>query len=123
MTPAELLARLTGLAVAIAGVALVWGGFFVPTAGAPGFALLARGVLIDIVVAAGFVGIGFLLAGLAVFVGRGRSLAVTVGGVVLVAAVALVALGTSSTQSVLAVSLLAFALFFAGASVDGRETA
>jgi len=120
MSPAEFLARLTGLLVVVAGVVLAWGGFLVPTGGASGIALLARGAIANLSVAAGITGIGFLVAGLAVLIGRGRSIAVSVGGVVLVAAVALLAVGTNSPQSVLGVGVVALVLLFAGSSIGDR---
>ncbi|RLM90981.1 hypothetical protein D3D02_04270 [Halobellus sp. Atlit-38R] len=123
MSPADLLARLAGLLVAVVGGVLVLGGFFVPTAGAPGIALLARGAILNVVVAGGAAGVAFLLAGLAVLVDRGRALAVSVGGIVLVAAVALLAVGTNSTQSVLGVGLVALVLLLAGSSVGSGAAA
>jgi len=123
MSPADLLARLAGLLVAAVGGVLVWGGLFVPTAGAPGIALLARGAVLNVVVAGGVAGVAFVLAGLAVLVDRGRALAVSVGGIVLVAAVALLAVGTNSTQSVLGVGAAALVLLLAGSSVGGGAAA
>ncbi|WP_256288578.1 hypothetical protein [Halobellus inordinatus] len=123
MSPADLLARLAGLSVAVVGGVLVLGGFFVPTAGAPGIALLARGAVLNVVVAGGVAGVAFVLAGLAVLVDRGRALAVSVGGVVLVAAVALLAVGTNSTQSVLGVGLVALVLLLVGSSVGSGAAA
>ena len=120
MSPTDFLARLTGLLVVVAGVVLVWGGLLVPTGGAPGIGLLARGAIPNLSVAAGITGIGFLVAGLAVLIGRGRSIAVSVGGVVLVAAVALLAVGTNSAQSVLGVGVVALVLLFAGSSIGDR---
>jgi len=123
MSPADLLVRLAGLLVAAVGGVLVLGGFVVPTAGAPGIALLARGAVLNVVVAGGVAGVAFVLAGLAVLVDRGRALAVSVGGIVLVAAVALLAVGTNSTQSVLGVGLVALVLLFAGSSVGSGAAA
>ncbi|WP_256546095.1 hypothetical protein [Halobellus inordinatus] len=123
MSPADLLARLAGLLVAVVGGVLVLGGFFVPTAGAPGIALLARGAVLNVVVAGGVAGVAFVLAGLGVLVDRGRALAVSVGGVVLVAAVALLAVGTNSTQSVLGVGLVALVLLLVGSSVGSDAAA
>ncbi|MFA1609668.1 hypothetical protein [Halobellus rubicundus] len=119
MTPAELLARLVGLLVAAAGAALAYGGLLVPIAGAPGVAPLARGAVANLVVAGGLAGLGFLAAGLAVVVDRGRPLAVSVGGLVLVAVVALLAVGTDSSQTVLGVGVVAAATLLAGASIEG----
>lgn len=123
MSPADLLARLAGLFVAVVGGVLVLGGFFVPTAGAPGIALLARGAVLNVVVAGGVAGVAFVLAGLGVLVDRGRALAVSVGGIVLVAAVALLAVGTNSTQSVLGVGLVALVLLLVGSSVGSGAAA
>jgi len=120
MSPAEFLARLTGLLVVVAGVVLAWGGFLVPTGGASGIALLARGTTTNLVVAGGVTGLGLLVAGLAILLDRGRSIAVSVGGVVLVAAVVLLALGTNSPQSVLGVGVVALVVLFAGVSIGGR---
>ncbi|WP_435183966.1 hypothetical protein [Halobellus sp. EA9] len=120
MTPAELLARLVGLLVAAAGAALAWGGLFAPIAGTRGVDLLARGAVANLVVAGGLAGLGFLAAGLAVVVDRGRPLAVSVGGLVLVAVVALLAVGTDSSQAVLGVGVVAAATLLAGASIEGR---
>ncbi|MFD1598576.1 hypothetical protein [Halobellus rarus] len=123
MSPSEFLTRLVGLLVAVAGGVLAWGGFLVPVAGARGVDLLARGAVADIVVAGGFAGIAFVAAGVAVLIDRGRALAVSVGGVVLVAAVVLLVVGTDSTTSVLGVGVVALGLLFAGASPGGRSTA
>jgi hypothetical protein len=123
MSPSEFLARIVGLLVAVAGVVLAWGGFFVPTAGASGLDLLARGAVANIVVAGGVTGVGFVVAGVAVVLDRGRSLAVTVGGVVLVVALGLLAVGTNSTGSVLGVGGVALVLLLTGASIGGRAAA
>ncbi|RLM56706.1 hypothetical protein DVK02_09450 [Halobellus sp. Atlit-31R] len=123
MSPAEFLVRLAGLLVAVVGAALALGGFLVPTAGAPGAALLARGTVVHIVVAGGVAGLGLLVAGLAVLVDRGRALAVSVGGLVAVAAVVALAVGTNSTGSVLGVGGVALALVLAGSSIGARGTA
>lgn len=123
MSPSEFLTRLVGLLVAVAGGVLAWGGFLVPVAGARGVDLIARGAVANIVVAGGFAGIAFVAAGVAVLIDRGRALAVSVGGVVLVAAVVLLVVGTDSTTSVLGAAAVAIGALFAGASVGGRSTA
>lgn len=120
---ARLAGRLVGFAVVLVGAVLVWGGFFVPIAGATGLALLIRGSVLNVVVAAGLAGLGLTLAGLAVAAGRGRALGVSVGGLVAGAAVALLVVGTNSTQSVLLVGGVGCCLLLAAASVGDRDAA
>jgi len=122
MSPSEFLTRLTGLLVAVAGGVLAWGGFLVPVAGARGVDLIARGAVANTVVAGGFAGIAFVAAGVAVLIDRGRALAVSVGGGVLVTVAVLLAVGTQSTQGVLGVGVVAIGLMLAGASVGGPST-
>ncbi|MDS0297203.1 hypothetical protein NDI76_00415 [Halogeometricum sp. S1BR25-6] len=117
----RLVARLAGLAVAVVGAVLVGGGFFARVAGGTGLALLVRGNPLNILVAAGLCGLGFLVGGLAVAAGRGRALGISVGGVVAFAAVALLAVGTNSTQSVVLVGCTGLCLLFAAASVGRRD--
>jgi len=146
MTPADLFARLVGLVVAVAGGVLAWGGLLVPLAsldGARGVDLLARGAVANVAAAAALAGVGFVIAGVAVLVDRGRSVAVSVGGAVLVATVVLLALGIDSgfgasapvggggtagvigvdgagVFAALGVGALALAVVLAGASIGGR---
>ncbi|WP_336024102.1 hypothetical protein [Halobellus salinisoli] len=136
MSPADFLARLVGFAGALAGGALVWGGLFVPLAvadGARGVDLLARGAVANVAVAGAVVGIGFLIAGLAVLVDRGRTVAVSVGGVVLVAVAALLAFGVDvgvgtptaagdvGVFGALGVGTVGLALVLAGARIGHRS--
>ncbi|WP_049985632.1 hypothetical protein [Halobellus rufus] len=135
MTPADLLSRLVGLAAGLAGVVLAWVGLFVPLAvvdGARGVDLLARGAVANVAVAGAVVGIGFLLAGSAVALDRGRTLAVSVGGVALAAVAALLAVGVDpgtvpptaadgvGVFGALGVGTVALALVLAGARIGNR---
>jgi hypothetical protein len=117
MTPPAFVARLVGLLVAVAGGVLAWAGLLAPTAGAPGVELLARG---DPGTVVGIVGVALLLAGVAVLVDRGRSIAVSIGGIALVAAVVLVAVGSHPPASALGIGAVAVAVLLAGASIGGR---
>ena len=64
----------------------------------------------------------FVLAGLAVLGGVGRSVAVSVGGVAAVGVLALLAMGTASPGVVLGVGAAGIALLLAGAATGGRAT-
>ncbi|WP_144904895.1 hypothetical protein [Halobellus captivus] len=136
MSPADLLARLVGLAVAIAGGALAWVSLFAPLAfrdGARGVDLLASGAVVSVASAGALVGAVFVLGGVAVLLGRGRSLAVSVGGVVLVCVVAVLALGVDGALGqpvaaggvgnvgILGVGIVALGLLFAGAWIGDRS--
>ncbi|MFC6873959.1 hypothetical protein [Halobellus marinus] len=119
MSPVELAARLIGLLVALAGGVLAWAGLRAFTAAFRGVELFARG---DVGTVVGAVGVGLLLAGVAVLVDRGRSVAVSVGGAALVAAVLLVVIDTPATVSVLGMGAVSAAALLAGASI-GRSRA
>ena len=140
MTPADLLARLVGLVIAVAGGVLAWGGLLVPLAsldGARGVDLLVLGAVANVAVAAALVGFGLAIAGLAALVNWGRSVAVSVGGLVLVAVVVVLALGvdtgfdapgpgadpTVGVFVALGVGVLALCAVLAGAAIDGPDRA
>ncbi|MFB6089636.1 MAG: hypothetical protein ABEJ97_01135 [Halobellus sp.] len=122
MTPTEAASRLVGLLVALAGAALAWGGLFAPIAGTRGVDLLARGAVVNPPVLVGAVGVALVLAGLAVLLDRGRPLAVSVGGLVLVAVVALLVIGAGATPEVVGLGAVAVAALLAGASIGVRPT-
>ena len=114
----DLAARLTGLVVAVAGAALVGRGLLVaPPSGFPGIGVVGPASLTPAVVGTVAVGAAFAIAGLAVLVGRGRALAVSVGGALTVAAVVGLAIGAGSPAGVLAVAVVSLALLLSGASV------
>jgi hypothetical protein len=117
MRYSELSARLVGLLVAVAGAVVTWRGLLATAAdGAPGIELLARGTVTGLV---GVVGLVFIAAGFAVLVDRGRSLAVSVGGLGIAVAVVLLSIGAGSTAGVLGVGVIALTLLLSGASIGG----
>ena len=114
----DLVARLTGLAVAAAGAALVGRGLLVaPPSGVSGIGVVGPASLTPTIVGTVAVGAAFAVAGLAVLVGRGRALAVSVGSALAAAAVVGLAVGAGPPGGVLAVAAVALALLFSGASV------
>jgi len=113
----DLLARFTGLAVAAAGAALAGRGLLVaPPAGVSGIGIVGPAGLTPLRVAAAVAGIAFVVAGLGVLAGRGRSVAVSVGGVLVAAVVVGRATGVGSSAGVLGVGAVALALLLSGAS-------
>ncbi|GGJ12338.1 hypothetical protein GCM10008995_22770 [Halobellus salinus] len=120
MRYADFLARITGLCVAVAGTALVGREFLV---GIPGgireVAVAAPGSLSAPGVATVGIGAAFVAAGLAVLAGRWRWVAVSVGGVAAVVAVASLAVGIGSSAAVVGVGVAGLALLFAGAASGG----
>ncbi|MFB6250541.1 MAG: hypothetical protein ABEI27_02445 [Halobellus sp.] len=118
MSPTDLVARFVGLLIAVAGGFLAWSGLLAPTTGAPDVELLARG---DVGTVVGILGVAFVLAGAAVFVDRGRPIVVSVGGVALVVAVGLIAVGSHTPVNALGIGTVAAAAFLAGASVGVRS--
>jgi hypothetical protein len=124
MRYADFLVRVTGLCVAVAGAALAGrellvvstGGIRLVGATTPGsFPPSATATVIG--------GVMFVLAGLAVLGGVGRSVAVSVGGAAAVGVLALLAIGPESPGVVVGVGAVALALLFAGAATGGRVTA
>ena len=114
----DLAARLTGLAVAVAGAALVGRGLLVaPLSEIPGIGVVGPASVTPTIVGTIAVGAAFAVAGLAVLVGRGRALAVSVGGALTVAAVVGLAVEAGSPAGVLAVAAVSLALLLSGASV------
>ena len=124
MRYADVLARITGLCVAVAGAALAGRELLVEAPGdIRGVGVVAPGALSEPAVATLGVGAAFVVAGTAVFAGRGRSVAVSVGGVAAVLTVASLAVGVGSAAATLAVGAVALALVLAGASTGGRPAA
>ena len=113
----DFVARLTGLAIAAAGAALVGRGLLVaPPNGVPGLGVVGPAAITLAVVGTVGVGAAFVIAGLAVLVGRGRALAVSVGSILIVAAIVGLAAGAGSPVGVLAIAAVSLALLFSGAA-------
>lgn len=116
MTPARprLAVRSLGLCVALVGAVAAWVGFDPVVEGWGIHSLLhSNGVLLWF--AAGFAGVGFVVGGLAVAAGRGRLVAAAVGGVVTLAAVALLPVEPKSTDGLLGFAFVAVVLLLAAA--------
>jgi len=119
---ADLLARVTGLCVAVAGAALAGRELVGPaTDGVRSVGVAASEPLSVPAAATVGVGVAFVLAGLAVLADRGRAVAVSVGGAGAAAAVAGVAVGTGSTVGTLGVGATGVALLLSGAGTRGRS--
>lgn len=118
MRYADLFARVTGLCVAVAGAALAGRALVVA---APGGAVgvAAPASLAAPTVATIVVGVAFVLAGVAVAGGAGRSVAVSVGGAAAVGVLALLAIGPESPGFVLGVGAVGVALLLAGTATGG----
>lgn len=114
----DLFARVTGLCVAVAGAALAGRELLVAVPG--GIGVAAPGSLAAPTAATVVVGVAFVLAGVAVLGGVGRSVAVSVGGAVTVGVLALLAMGPESPGVVLGVGAVGVALLLAGAATGGR---
>jgi len=121
MRYADLCARVTGLPVAAAGVALAGRGVLVaPPGGFPGIGVVGPAGLTPFRTATAVAGVAFVIAGLAVLVGRGRSVAVSVGGALTVAVVVGVAVRIGSPVGTVGVGAAALALLLSGAWI-GRD--
>lgn len=116
MRYADFSARLTGLLVAVAGVALVGRGLLVaPPEGVRGVGIVGPAGLTPLRAAVAAAGVAFVIAGLAVVIGRGRALAVSVGSLAIVATVVGLAVGIGSPAGVLGVGVAALTLLLSGA--------
>jgi len=115
----DLFARITGLCVAVAGIALA-GRELLVGAGGGGIGTVAPAALTTPETGIVAVGTALALAGFAVLAGRGRGVAVSVGGAAAVVAVASLAVGVGSSAVVLGVGAVALALLLAGASTGGQ---
>ena len=121
MRYADLLARITGLCVAVAGVALAGRELlFEAPADSRGVGVVAPGALSEPTAATVGLGASFVVAGLAVLAGRERSVAVSVGGAAAILAALSLAVGVGSAVVVLAVGVVALALVLAGAATGGH---
>jgi hypothetical protein len=119
----DFVARLTGLAVTAAGATLLGRGLLVaPPGGVSRIGVVGPASVTLAVVGTGAIGAAFVIAGLAVLVGRGRALAVSVGGALTVAAVVGLAVGAGSPAGVLAVTAVSLALLFSGAATETHST-
>ena len=121
MRYADFLARIAGLCVVLAGAALAGRELLgAGPGGVPAVRVTASGELTRPEAAVAVVGAAFVLGGLAVLAGRGRSVAVSVGGAGAVAAVVGVVGGVGPTNAALGVGAAGLALLLAGAGVGDR---
>lgn len=111
----RLVGRSLGLCVALVGAVAAWVGLFDPIVEGWGIHsfLHSNGILLSF--AAGFAGVGFVIGGLNVAEGRGRTVAVVVGVVVALSAVALLPMEPKSTDGLLGFGFGALVLLLAAA--------